>query len=250
MIADALKNRTDLQEQSLVLQNQRAEPQNSAQCVAAVAGCVCSLRGPGAGRPVEPRLLRPSIPTTHPPDYPGALGDAFNNTQPEYQVGFQLSVPIRNRAAKADQYRAELEYRQSQVGLEEARKRILIEVRNARYALEQGASRVDAARKARDLAQRTLDIMQKEQQLGAGSNQQTLERRTRPGRGRVRAGHGRDGLRKSAHRSEARHRLHSRGIRNFDRRRKNRRSGGEPSLVRKKKSEFWSPTINPISSRP
>jgi outer membrane protein TolC len=81
---------------------------------------------------------------------------------------------LRNRAAKADQYRAELEYRQSQVGLEEARKRILIEVRNARYALEQGASRIDAARKARDLAQRTLDIMQKEQQLGAGSNQQTL----------------------------------------------------------------------------
>jgi outer membrane protein TolC len=33
---------------------------------------------------------------------------------------------------------------------------------------------VDAARKARDLSQRTFDIMQKEQKLGAGSNQQTL----------------------------------------------------------------------------
>ena len=33
---------------------------------------------------------------------------------------------------------------------------------------------MDAARKARDLAARTLDIMQKEQKLGAGSNQQTL----------------------------------------------------------------------------
>jgi len=47
-------------------------------------------------------------------------------------------------------------------------------VRSARFSEEQGASRVDAARKARDLAQRTLDIMQKEQKLGAGSNQQTL----------------------------------------------------------------------------
>jgi outer membrane protein TolC len=54
------------------------------------------------------------------------------------------------------------------------KKRIRIEVRSARYALEQGASRVEAARKARDLAARTLDIMQKEQKLGAGSNQQTL----------------------------------------------------------------------------
>ena len=93
---------------------------------------------------------------------------------PEYQVGFQLQIPLRNRVAKADQYRTELEYRQSQVFFEELRKRIRIEVRNARYALEQGASRVDAARKARDLAQRTLDIMQKEQKLGVGSNQQTL----------------------------------------------------------------------------
>ena len=32
------------------------------------------------------------------------------------------------------------------------KKRIRIEVRNARYALEQGASRVDAARHGRDLA--------------------------------------------------------------------------------------------------
>ena len=93
---------------------------------------------------------------------------------PEYQVGLQLNIPLRNRIAKADQYRTELEYRQSQVYAEELKKRIRIEVRNARYALEQGASRVDAARKARDLAQRTLDIMQKEQKLGAGSNQQTL----------------------------------------------------------------------------
>lgn len=47
-------------------------------------------------------------------------------------------------------------------------------MRNARYALEQSASRVDSARLARDLAQKTLSIMQQEQKLGAGSNQQTL----------------------------------------------------------------------------
>jgi outer membrane protein TolC len=109
-----------------------------------------------------------------PSSYGGALENALNYSSPEYQVGFQLNVPLRNRIAKADQYRTELEYRQSQVYLEELKKRIRIEVRNASYALEQGASRVDAARKARDLAAKTLDIMQKEQKLGAGSNQQTL----------------------------------------------------------------------------
>jgi outer membrane protein TolC len=76
--------------------------------------------------------------------------------------------------AKADQYRTELEYRQAQVYQEELKKTIRIEVRNAHYAVEQGASRVEAARKARDLAQKSFSIMQQEQQLGAGSNQQTL----------------------------------------------------------------------------
>jgi len=54
------------------------------------------------------------------------------------------------------------------------KKQIRIEVRNAEYALEQGRARVQAAQKARDLAQRTFSIMQKEQELGAGSTYQTL----------------------------------------------------------------------------
>jgi outer membrane protein TolC len=174
MITDALKNRTDLQEQNLVLQTSELSRKTARNALLPSLGVYALYGGQGLAGTLNPVYFDPSIPTTHPTDYPGALKEAFDNTQPEYQVGFQLSVPLRNRAAKADQYRAELEYRQSQVGLEEARKRILIEVRNARYALEQGASRIDAARKARDLAQRTFDIMQKEQQLGAGSNQQTL----------------------------------------------------------------------------
>jgi outer membrane protein TolC len=39
--------------------------------------------------------------------------------------------------------------------------------------LEQTAARVDAARKAKELAQRTFTIVQKEQSLGAGSSYQT-----------------------------------------------------------------------------
>ncbi len=82
-----------------------------------------------------------------PGGYGGTLQNALNNSSPEYQVGLQLNIPLRNRVAKADQYRTELEFRQSQVYAEELKKRIHIEVRNARYALEQGASRVEAARK-------------------------------------------------------------------------------------------------------
>ncbi len=88
--------------------------------------------------------------------------------------GASLNIPLRNRVAKADQYRSELEYRQAEVRLEELKKQIRIEVRNARYALEQSAARVTAAAKGRDLAQHLFEITQKEQQLGAASSFQTL----------------------------------------------------------------------------
>ena len=174
MIAAALGNRTELQESSLDLENRELSRKTARNALLPSLDAYGVYTGSGAGGAMNPDYYSPSTATTLPSGYGGALQDALNNTAPEYRVGLSLSIPLRNRVAKADQLRTELEYRQSQVYLEELKKRIRIEVRNARYALEQGASRVEAARKARDLGQRTLDIMQKEQKLGAGSNRQTL----------------------------------------------------------------------------
>ncbi|MGA7631644.1 MAG: TolC family protein, partial [Terriglobales bacterium] len=100
--------------------------------------------------------------------------NAFNNSSPDYYVGLNLNIPFRNRVAKADQYRSELEYRQAGLRKEQLRKQIRIEVRNAQYAWEQSRARVESARKARDLAQRTFEITKKEQDLGSGSSYQTM----------------------------------------------------------------------------
>jgi len=174
MITDALKSRTELAESSLDLQNRELSRKTARNALLPSLGLYAFYAGSGYGGTPNPQYVSGGGTVNAPGGFGGTVENALNNSSPEYQVGFQLSVPLRNRIAKADQYRTELEYRQSQVYLEELKKRIRIEVRNARYALEQGSSRVDAARKARDLAQRTLDIMQKEQKLGAGSNQQTL----------------------------------------------------------------------------
>jgi outer membrane protein TolC len=174
MIADALKNRTELLESALDLQNRELSRKSARNALLPSLSLYGVYLGTGAAGTKNPGYQGSAVTSILPQSYGGALQSALNNTAPEYRVGLQMSVPLRNRVAKADQYRTELEYRQSQVYAEELKKRIHIEVRNARYALEQGASRVDAARHARDLALRTLDIMQKEQKLGAGSNQQTL----------------------------------------------------------------------------
>ena len=109
-----------------------------------------------------------------PTDLYGTWQNTFNNSSPDYYVGLNLNIPFRNRAAKADQYRSELEYRQASLRKEQLRKQIRIEIRNAQYALEQTRARVQSARKARELAQRTFEITKKEQDLGAGSTYQTM----------------------------------------------------------------------------
>ncbi len=112
--------------------------------------------------------------TTLPTAFPNMLENTFNYSAPEYQVGMTLQINLRNRVVKADQFRAVLQYRQSQITYQQQQKGIRFDVRNSQFALQQAQARVEAAQQARDLAQRTFDITKQEQQLGAKSSFDTL----------------------------------------------------------------------------
>ena len=175
-IQQALHDRPELAESDIDLVNRQISRKAARNALLPSLSLVAFYGGSGLAGPLNPVYNVPGVPNTStvPADFSGALVNAFNNTAPDYYAGFNLNIPIRNRVAKADQYRSELEYRQAELRREELRKQIRIEVRNAEYALEQTAARVEAARKARDLAQRTFEITQKEQTLGAGSTYQTM----------------------------------------------------------------------------
>src|SRR5438105_5362052 len=104
-----------------------------------------------------------------------AFATLFTNDFPDYAVGFNITIPIRNRAAQADQIRSELEFRQAQLRLQQLQNQISIEVRNAQFALQQNRARVEAATKSRDLAQHTFEIEQKKYALGASTSYQVLQ---------------------------------------------------------------------------
>jgi outer membrane protein TolC len=176
LIAQALHDRPELLESDVDLLNRQISRKAARNALLPSLSLAGFYGSSGLAGPLNPVYNVPGVPNTStvPTDFSGALQNAFNNTAPDYYIGLNLNIPIRNRIAKADQYRSELEYRQAQLRREELRKQIRIEVRNAEYALEQTAARVDAAQKARDLAQRTFEITQKEQTLGAGSTFQTI----------------------------------------------------------------------------
>ena len=178
LISEALHRRPELAESHIDLVNRQISRRAASNALLPSLSLVAFYSGSGLAGPVNPPCLVKGpcqqFPSTVPTDFAGSLQNAFNNSNPDYYVGLNLNIPIRNRVAKADQFRSELEYRQAELRLEQLKKQVRIEVRNAQYALDQTGARVEAARKARDLAQRTFDITKKEQELGAGSIYQTL----------------------------------------------------------------------------
>ncbi|HMG02439.1 MAG TPA: TolC family protein, partial [Edaphobacter sp.] len=173
-IAEALQDRIELSESNIDLENRRISRSAARNALLPTVALNAFYGGTGLAGPPNPLANTPS---TVPTEWSGALRNAFNNTAPDYYVGLSINVPIRNRVAKSDQYRSELEARQAELRMQQLKKQIRIEVRNAEYALEQSKARVESARKARELAQKTFDITAKEQELGAGSNYQTLTAR-------------------------------------------------------------------------
>ncbi|MBI3665031.1 MAG: TolC family protein [Acidobacteria bacterium] len=97
------------------------------------------------------------------------LSQIFARNFPDYGVGFQVNVPLKNRSAQADVATAGLQYRESEIRLRQAENAVRVEVKNALIGLQQSRARLDAAVKSRVLQEQTLDAEQKKYALGAST---------------------------------------------------------------------------------
>jgi outer membrane protein TolC len=107
--------------------------------------------------------------------YDNALGGLVDSSAPDKGVGINLTIPIRNRAAQANQVRSQLEYRQAEMRLQQLYNQVNIQVRNAAFAVQQDRARVQAAQASRDYALQSLDAEQKKYALGASTSTLVLQ---------------------------------------------------------------------------
>lgn len=177
LIAEAEKNRPDVTEDEIAMQVAQMSLKSIRSELLPTLNVYGYYAGAGTAGPANPDCHL-SNPAQCQSDLPTGFGSMFANTfnysSPDYQFGMNLSITLRNRIAKADQFRASLEFRQRQITFEEQKKSIRFDVRNSLFALQQAQARANAATKARDLAQHTFDVTQQEQQLGAKSSSDTL----------------------------------------------------------------------------
>jgi outer membrane protein TolC len=176
LIAEAEKNRPDVSEDQIAMQIAQNNLKTIKNELLPQLSLYGHFYGNGFGGQLNPVCdsQATECSTELPKGFSGAFQNTFNYSSPEYTVGFALNITLRNRIAKADQFRAMLDYRQKELTFEQQKKTILLDVHNSQYAIQQAQARVTAAQKARDLAQKTFDISKQEQKLGALSSYDTL----------------------------------------------------------------------------
>jgi outer membrane protein TolC len=112
--------------------------------------------------------ISPATGTNH-QGFPTTQNQIFHNKFPDYSAQLTLNLPLRNRAAQADNARALLTQRQLETEVQQLRNAALLDVRNSYIALTQDRAQVEAASKARELQQQTFDAEQKKYRLGAST---------------------------------------------------------------------------------
>ncbi len=101
--------------------------------------------------------------------YGTVLQQLFSRNFPNYSLGFQLNIPLRNRSAQADMVLDQLNLRQQEIRQQQLLNQVRVDVRNALIALQQASAAYQAAVKARTLQEQTLDAEQKKYTLGAST---------------------------------------------------------------------------------
>jgi len=86
---------------------------------------------------------------------------------PTFEAGFNITLPIRNRAAEANNATAQLTQREQQVEYLQTQSTILLSVRQALITLEQDRAAIAAAQEARIYAQQSYDDSVKQLELGS-----------------------------------------------------------------------------------
>ncbi len=173
LTAQALASRPELATSRIQLSNQELTIRGSKNGLLPTLDVVAGLsNGALAGSP-NPLPAVPGSPHSNNEFFIGGYGTVlaqlFSRNFPNYSVGVNLNIPIRNRAAQAQVITDELTYRQQQLVLQRLENQVRVDVQNAVIGVSQARAQYLSAQKATVLQQQTLDAERKKLDLGAST---------------------------------------------------------------------------------
>jgi len=107
-----------------------------------------------------------------------SIDQLFGFSYPTYQAQLSLTLPIRNRAAKAEMGNALVSRRNDLYSQRQIQEQVTLDVSNSVHQLEQAKLSIVAGKEALDLAKKTMAAEQRKYELGSGTIFLVLEAQT------------------------------------------------------------------------
>ncbi len=178
LVAEALRLRPDVAQARLQITNSEVSLQGSKSALRPALDLVASAQNNGlAGRPNGSALTSGnSLLGGAGGDgfllggYGDAVSQLFSRNFPDYAVGLELTIPLRNHTARADVIRDQLSVREQQIRLQQLEKQVRLEVTNALIAVEQARESFEAARSERVLQEQVLSAEREKLDVGASTS--------------------------------------------------------------------------------
>ncbi len=169
LVADALKNRPDLAQAGIQVENSQISLKGSLNALRPEVDLVGSMQNSGLAGDLNPLAGA----TTSAPiagGYGGTLGQVFRRNYPTYSVGVQVTLPLRNRVAQADAVRDELQLRQAQIRRQQLEDQARLEVADAQVSMQQARAAYEAAVQSRILQEKSVAVERQKFDVGVSTN--------------------------------------------------------------------------------
>jgi outer membrane protein len=167
----ALENRPELKQTQLALQNAAIDVDYTKNQILPVLDVNAAYAQNGLGG--VQRLKSTLGGNTVVGIVPGGIGDAFGQLfgfgYSTYSFGFNLQIPLSNKAERADHDRAVGAKQMATSQIDATAQQIALEVRNAMNQVEMNRAHIESSQKAREFAQQTLDAEQQKYELGVST---------------------------------------------------------------------------------
>ncbi|HMC61267.1 MAG TPA: TolC family protein, partial [Candidatus Solibacter sp.] len=173
LVAQSFASRPELAQFRILMQNQEIGIRGTRAELLPVLDLVGALSNNGLAGSVNSLPQAGGIPRAPTEFFTGGYGTVlsqiFQRNFPNYSVGFNLNIPLRNRAAQADLINSELALRQQQIGVQRMENQVRVEVQNAVIGVQQARAQYDSAIKQRTLQQQTVEAEQNKLEMGVST---------------------------------------------------------------------------------
>ena len=173
LVAQAFASRPEMAQFRILVQNQEIGIRGTRTELLPTLDLVAGLSNTALAGTVNPLPNAGGIPRTPTTFFIGGYGavlaQLFQRNFPNYSLGFNLNIPLRNRAAQADMINSELALRQQQIGMQRMENQVRVEVQNAVIGVQQTRAQYDSALKQRLLQVQTVEAEQKKLEMGVST---------------------------------------------------------------------------------